>query len=119
MPGTFLDGERLEKGGKRKLEVGRSVITIGRCTMTLQLMRQKVVEPERRRGEAADSREVILIIKPITKPCVRSLIRLAASHMLMHWDMATRKKHASSSPGVAAVNRKFRAPVKAMGDVDL
>ncbi|CAK0736436.1 hypothetical protein CVIRNUC_000746 [Coccomyxa viridis] len=47
--GTFLDGERLEKGGKRKLEAGSSVVTIGRCMMTIELMRQKPVESERRR----------------------------------------------------------------------
>ena len=77
MPGTFLDGERLEKGGKRKLEVGRSVVTIGRCAMTIQLMRQNIVETERRRGEAADSREVV----HLPKPCVRTLVNLAAWHM--------------------------------------
>ena len=67
MTGTFLDGEHLEKGGKRKLEVGSSVVTIGRCTMTLQLMRQKLVEPERRRGEATDCWKMV----PFTKSCIR------------------------------------------------
>ena len=80
MTGTFLDGERLEKGGKRKLEVGRGVITIGRCTMTVQLMRQKDVEAERRRGEPAIDSEGMLI----TKPSVRSLADLAALHMPAH-----------------------------------
>ena len=75
MTGTFLDGERLEKGGKRKLEAGSSVVTIGRCSMTIQLMRQqKPVELERREGEAAHSRDMV----QITKPCVRSLTMLAA-----------------------------------------
>ena len=78
MTGTFLDGERLEKGGKRKLEAGSSVVTIGRCMMTIELMRQKPVESERRRGEAAKIRGVMCF----AKCCVRSMVNLAASHML-------------------------------------
>ena len=114
MAGTFVDGERLEKGGKRKLEVGRSVITIGRCTMTLQLMRQKLVGPEGRGGETADSLEMMCL----TQPCVSSLVNPAASHMHAQQDMAMRETRAPSSPGAAVSHCNITAPEKAVRGLD-
>ena len=51
MAGTFVDGEQLEKGGKKELEPGKSVVTIGRCEMTITLLRTKPVKSKDRRGD--------------------------------------------------------------------
>ena len=53
LAGTFVDGEGLEKGGKRKLEPGKSVVTIGRAEMTLRLLRKQAANSLDRRGNVA------------------------------------------------------------------
>ena len=50
-----MDGEALEKGGRRKLEPGRSVVTIGRCEMTIRLLRRQPATGHARRGDFADA----------------------------------------------------------------
>lgn len=51
LAGTFVDGEGLEKGGRRKLEPGKSVVTIGRCEMTIRLLRKQLAKGQDRRGD--------------------------------------------------------------------
>ncbi|CAL5218606.1 g303 [Coccomyxa viridis] len=50
---SYVDGEALEKGGRRKLEPGRSVVTIGRCEMTIRLLRKQPATGHNRRGREA------------------------------------------------------------------
>ena len=51
MAGTFVYGEQLEKGGKKELEPGKSIVTIGRCEMTITLLRTKPIKSKDRGGK--------------------------------------------------------------------
>ena len=61
MAGTFVDGEQLEKGGKKELEPGKSVVTIGRCEMTITLLRTKPVKSKDRRGDPRRQSSVLYL----------------------------------------------------------
>ena len=52
LAGTFVDGESLEKGARRKLVPGKSVVTIGRSEMTIRLLRKQPAKGQDRRGDS-------------------------------------------------------------------
>ena len=63
LAGTCVDGEALEKGGRMKLEPARSVVTIGRCEMTIRLLRQQPATGHDRRGELTSAHLLLERIK--------------------------------------------------------